>query len=265
MKGHLQITCARNALGANHLREQSFRAPLHLSKPHEDADALVVNLVNPTAGIFDDDEIEVQVKVEASSHLVLTTPSSGRVYRSRQGSHAHVKQTLEIEAGASLEFYPEPFIAHAGARYRQHNRILIAPGASLLYFEWLAPGRVASGEVFQYEELRWETDLFCNDKLAARERYTLSPKDHSLSALQQVFPQGHYLGCFVVGGFEFPTDAIEALQDESVMIGFSKLAAEGWNIKAVCRDSHHARQTMARLREIIYQAMGRVPPALGRF
>ena len=69
----------------------------------------------------------------------------------------------------------------------------------------------------------------------------------------------------MVGGFEFPADAIEALQEESVMIGFSKLSPEGWSIKAVCRDSHHARQTMSRLRELLYQAIGRMPPTLGRF
>lgn len=265
MKGHLQIICARNALGANHLREQSFRAPLHLSKPHEDADALVVNLVNPTAGIFDDDEIEMRVKVEPSANLVLTTPSSGRVYRSRNGGHAKVKQTLEIGADAFLEYCPEPFIPHAGARYRQQNIIEFVPGSSLIYFEWLAPGRVASGEVFEYEELRWETDLRCGGRLVARERYTLSPRNHSLRALRQAYEKGHYLGCFVAGSFEFPADAIDALHSDSVKVGFSRLAHEGWSIKAACVDSHHARQTMAALRRILYQAMGRAQPSLGRF
>ena len=75
MKGHLHLTCACDGAGRSALREQSFRAPFHLSKPHEDAGALVVNVVNPTAGIFDGDELELQATVEAGARLVLTAPA----------------------------------------------------------------------------------------------------------------------------------------------------------------------------------------------
>ena len=54
---------------------------------------------------------------------------------------------------------PKPFIPHAGASYVQTTEIELHPGASLLFFEWLAPGRVAKGEVFAYQNLRWELDL----------------------------------------------------------------------------------------------------------
>ena len=238
---------------------------MHLSKPHEDADALVVNMVNPTAGIFDDDEIAIRVCVDPSSNLVLTTPSSGRVYGSRHGGRALMRQELELGEDSFLEYYPEPFIPHAGAKYLQHNRIVCADRATLIYFEWLSPGRVASGEVFQYDELRWETDIWCGDELTARERYTLRPSDESLRALRLAFSAGHYLGCFVIGDFAFPAEEIDALQGEDAMIGFSPLSRRGWSIKALCRDSHKARQTLKTLRAILYKALGRAMPALGRF
>jgi urease accessory protein len=265
MKGHLHLTCSLGANGESYLREQSFRAPLHLSKPHHDGGALVVNIVNPTAGIFDDDEIDLNITVESQASLVLTTPSSGRVYRSRNGLDARVNQELKVAAGSFLEFYPEPFIPHAGARYHQRNTLRVAETGSMIFIEWLSPGRVASGESFLYDELCWDTDVILADKVIARERYTLNPKDESLNSLNAVFENAHYLGCFVIGTFSFPQDEIEALGSDDVYIGAGPLVAGGWTIKAICRDSLHARKTLSSLRTILYQAMKKDAPTLGRF
>ena len=266
MIGHLHLVCSRRADGVSYLREQSFRAPMHLSKPHTDADSLVVNLVNPTAGIFDDDHIALDVSVEENARLVLTTPASSRVFRSRNGSNAQVTQTLRVAEGGMLEYFPEPFIPHAGARYHQKNDLHVAPGASLLFFEWLAPGRVTSGEVFQYDELQWDTDVWSGDVLAARERYTLSGVGDSLNSLRLISETAHYLGCFVFGIPEFPHAKVDSLTGVDVYAGCGPLAVGGgWTIKAVCRDALAARRTMKSLRELLYDAMGTAPPTLGRF
>jgi urease accessory protein len=249
----------------NYVRKQSFRAPLHLSKPHEDEGALVVNMVTPTAGVFDDDEIDIRIDVEDEARLVLTAPSSSRVYRSRKGSHATVQQTFAVGAGGFMEFYPEPFIPHSGARYHQKNTLRVAENGALLFFEWLTPGRVASGEAFEYEELKWDTDLWHGDTLIARERYTLTPRDTSLASLHMAYKHAHYLGCFVVGDLPFPQDAIEALGGEHVYLGCGRLSQGGWTIKAVCADSLSTRRTMQALRSILYDALGRKAPNLGRF
>ncbi|PTY01599.1 hypothetical protein DB346_12720 [Verrucomicrobia bacterium LW23] len=288
MKGHFHITCTRKANGSSYLRRQSFAAPLHLSKPHEDAGALVVNMVSPTAGVFDDDEIDIRARVEAGARLVLTTPSSSRIYRSRNGGYGAVRQAFTVEAGGFLEFYPEPFIPHAGARYRQTNTIAVASDATLLYFEWLTPGRTASGEVFEYAELQWDTDIAVGEKLLLRERHKLTPHDTSLASLRLAWPQAHYLSCCVVcpqisgATMPFPLAEIEALGEggesggqgvpdgarpgSRVYIGCGPLALPGsWSIKALCADSLAARATMGSLRGILYAAMGGAPPFLGRF
>src|SRR5215207_8034190 len=59
--GHLDILCAVDAEGRSHLRHQSFRAPIHLSKPHLDEGTLVVNVVNPTAGLLAGDRVACRV------------------------------------------------------------------------------------------------------------------------------------------------------------------------------------------------------------
>ena len=52
--GHLSLLAAVRNHGRTVLARQSFRAPFHLSKPYWDADsrALLVQVVNPTAGIL---------------------------------------------------------------------------------------------------------------------------------------------------------------------------------------------------------------------
>ena len=64
IRGHLRLVCGPDSRGLPSLREQSFRAPIHLSKPHLDAGTLVVNVVNPTAGLLQDDRIHQDAYVE---------------------------------------------------------------------------------------------------------------------------------------------------------------------------------------------------------
>lgn len=265
MKGHLHLTVSVDPDGRTYLRTQSFRAPLHLSKPHLDEGALVVNIVNPTAGLFDGDEVEMNVKVEAGSRLVLTTPSAGRVYRARAGPGAMVRQRMDVAAGSFAEFFPELFIPHAGARYRQHTELHVAEGGQLLFCEWLAPGRVARGEIFAYEELQWDTDIVYGDQLIVRERFRLSPGDCSLAPLRTVFPHSHYLGVFAIGWPDWPVAALEDLTGPSVYAGHGPLAAGGGVVKALCADNLSARRTFQKIREILYAALRRTAPNLHRF
>ena len=71
LRGHLQLTCALDARGESHLRRQSFRAPMHISKPHLEAETLVVNIINPTAGLLSGDEIQCDITVESGGRLLL--------------------------------------------------------------------------------------------------------------------------------------------------------------------------------------------------
>lgn len=265
MNGHLHLIGSRYDSGQTYLRQQSFRAPLQISKPHTDAGSLVVNVVNPTAGIFDGDTIELDAMAETGASLVLTTPSASRVYRSRSGGPAKVKQRFSVQAGAFLEFFPEPFIPQAGARYQQTTELHAEPGGTLLFFDWLTPGRVASGEVFEYAELNWDLDATLAEKLIARERYRLSPEDSSLESLKLVYPVAHYLSCFILGELIFPVQEIEALNSPEVYLGHSALiSGHGYTVKVLCRESLSARQTLKQLRHILYAAMGRQIPTLGR-
>lgn len=266
LHGHLSLRCENRADGVPYISHQSFRAPIHLSKSHLSEGHLVQSIVNPTAGFFDGDRVEADIHVAAGAKLVLSTPSASRVYRTRSGAAAVSCQNFRVEENASLEWIPEPFIPHAGARYVQRTRIDLHPAASLLLFDWIAPGRVAMGEIFDYQQLRWELDLFLGGRLIARERYDLMPGDDSLEALRAKFPAAHYLSVYAAGrlGGGWPADALDALNGEDVYLGHGPLTGGVHVVRAICRDSLAARRLLETLRPLLYAATETKPPALGR-
>ncbi|GAA5123813.1 urease accessory protein UreD [Luteolibacter yonseiensis] len=266
LSGHLDLRCELRADGVPVIARQSFRAPIHLSKSHVDEGRLVQSIVNPTAGFFDGDRLEMNVEVGGGAKLVLSTPSASRVYRTRSGGSAVCVQHFRVEGNAMLEWIPEPFIPHAGASYVQRTRIDLEPSASLLYFDWISPGRVAMGEVFAYQRLRWELDLTLGGRLIARERYDLAPGNESLEALRVKFPAAHYLSVYAAGGMaeNWPARELDALTGVGVYLGHGPLAGGVNVIRALCCDSLSARRLLETIRPLLYGAAGVKPPSLGR-
>ena len=267
LSGHLELVCDVDDRGWTRLRHQSFRAPFHVSKPHYDAGALILNVVNPTAGLLEGDRLQSEVRVEGGARLVLTTPNANRVHTMR-GGKAESCQTLRVDAGGSLEVWPELLIPQRGTRYSQKTVAELEPGAEFLFFESLAPGRVASGEVFVFDELRWTTDVRLDSHLVARERYCLNPADQSLSAFRRNFPCGYYGSAILVSPTLKPDahvwGALREMHAGNVWIGLSLIGKGLCILRLVAADSVTFRQTMHAARKSVYEALGRPAPALRR-
>ena len=267
LRGHLQLVCALDEAGRTFLREQSFRAPVHLSKPHRDEDTLVVNIVNPTAGLLAGDRVRYDVAVEAGARVLLTAPSASRAHRIAEGD-ARVIQEFRVAAGGWLESWPELFIPQGGARYRQQTTVHLEAGGGALLIEMLAPGRTASGEIFAFARLDWETEIFLGETKIARERYTLTPDSPALAAMRAQFAEPYYASCLVVSP-DLPADApcwrrIHELHRTDAWVGCGALFHGGWAIRVLAEGSIRLRQTVATIRGEIYAALGRRPPALRR-
>jgi len=267
LSGHLDLTCAAREDGTSFIRAQSFAAPIHLSKPHLDEGVLVVNVVNPTAGLFAGDRVRMRVAVESGARVLLTTPSASRAHRVVEGD-ARVEQEFLVAKGAWLESWPEMFIPQSGARYRQRTVERVEEGGGLLLIEMIAPGRAAAGEVFAFAELDWETELFLGGEKIARERYTLTPERPTLAALRERFPEAYYASCLVVSP-RLADDAecwrrIHGLHDDAAWVGVSALVRGGWAIRVVAEGSIAMRKTVAAIRREIYTALGEREPALRR-
>jgi urease accessory protein len=224
-----------------------------------------VQAVNATAGLFAGDEVQWRVSVGPGARLRLVSPSASRVHRARRGLdggdaavEARLDQRFAVAAGASLEVWPELFIPHGGCRYFQRTRIDIEPGGELLFWEVLTPGRVASGEAFAFDWLRWATDVFCDDRLIARERWRLAADDPgSLSGWRGALVEAPYCAtAFLVS--PRLTDASPAWQrihdlqppedGGTLRVGVSRLKSDGWMIRLLAADGAAMRRTVAAIR-----------------
>jgi len=267
LQGHLHLVCAVDENGRTFIREQSFRAPVHLSKPHLEEDVLVVNIVNPTAGLLAGDRVRYDVAVETGARVLLTAPSASRAHRIVEGD-ARMTQEFGVASGSWLESWPEMFIPQAGARYRQQTTLRVAEGGEALLIEMIAPGRTASGEVFAFAELDWETTVFLGDVKIARERYVLTPESPALAAMRAQFAEAYYASCFVVSP-HLRADAecwgrIHAMHGDDAWVGCSALVRGGWAIRVAAAGSVALRRTVSAVRGEIYAALGRKAPGLRR-
>ena len=254
LSGHLAIVCAADAHGRTFIREQSFRAPYHLSKPYWDEHALIVQIVNPTAGVFAGDTLTSRVAVESGARLLLTTPSANRIHAMPSG-RASLEQRFSIANGGWLEVMPELFIPQADSRIRQRTTIEVADGGEMFFVESLAPGRVARGESFAFTAIDWEFDLRHAGCLIARERFVLQPSDESTTSLRRPFPTGYYASCYIITSRISPDHEVwrtlHDLGSDNALVGVSRLMAGGSTIKILAADSITLSRTLRDVRALL--------------
>ncbi len=261
--GHLALrAAARPDDGVTALASQSFRAPFHLSKPYWDADTrtLLVQVVNPTAGILSGDRLESSVTVDSGAAVLLTTPSASRVFCMRADApSASSLQQFFVAPGAWLEVLPEPLVPHRGSRFHQRTVLDVAPGGSAFYADLLFPGRIAHGEIWAWDRLILELEVRSGPSLLLRERLDQTA-DH-LHALATLAGSGEHASfgnaVFISSGHAADPvppwrAALHALQTDGIWIGASQLhSGAGWSIKFVAPDSIRLRATLSAIRRVL--------------
>jgi urease accessory protein len=253
--GHLLLRAAVREDGRTALAEQSFRAPYHLSKPYWDAEArvLLVQVVNPTAGILSGDRLEADIAVGAKASLLVTTPSASRIFQMKDGA-AECRQHFSVAAGGWLEVMPEPLVPHRGSRYRQVTRVDAEPGATLFFVDQLQPGRVGHDEAWQWDRLCLELEVRLGGELVLRER--LDQSGGELRALAELAGSGP-AACFVnalliaEGTDEGWRSEVHALHRDGLWVGVSALRRGGWSLRLVAPDSVKLRQGLRDARKIL--------------
>ena len=258
--GQLSLRAEHRPDSATAIGAQSFRAPYHISKPYWDADTrtLLVQVVNPTAGILSGDRLDSAVEVASGAALLLTTPSASRVFRMRSGE-AVSTQRFKVEPGGWLEVMPEPIVPHRGSVFRQRTDLMVAPGGAAFYADLLLPGRVAHGEAWEWARLLLELEVRRGDELLLRERFDQA--GDGLKALAALAGAGEG-ACFgnavlIAPGLDAEASPawraeLHAIHGDGVWIGASQLRlGGGWSIKFVAPDGVRLKQTLAAIRRVL--------------
>lgn len=256
--GHLRLCARSGADGRTVLAEQSFQAPFHVSKPYWDGRTLILQVVNPTAGILQGDTLASNVRVEEGAALLLTSPSASRVFRMKGGT-ARSEQHFSVGAGAWLEFWPEPLVPHLGSSFHQRTEISVAKGGGLFFADYVLPGRLARGEVWAWERLCLELRLRVGGELILQERFEQTGAELRRLATLAGSPDGAAFGNVMIcsslpGADDEWKAAVSALHGPDVQVGLSVLRGAGGgchSLKLVAANGDVLRRTMREVRRIL--------------
>ncbi len=199
---------------------------------------------NVSGGVLDGDLLECRIELASGAQAQVTTTGATRVYRSRSAERV-ARQRLVVDVGenAHLEYLPDQLIPFAGARFTQRSEVKLAPGGSLVWWDMLAPGREASGEMFRYESLAVSLELTACGEPIAIERWTLAPLVRSPSAMARLGPFLHFASCYVCQAgmpahfwrkFESELQELaDRLSGAEVLWGVTALKAHGLVVRGV--------------------------------
>jgi urease accessory protein len=172
--GFLRLRFARNGASTN-LAQSRFSLPLQALTPLTLADGVsYLMLLNPTGGVLGGDHLITEIVQEADTHVCLTTPSATRIYRTAE-QPAILETVIHLGEGATLEYFPDHVIPHAGSALRQSLRIEMARGSSAILLDSMASGRVAHGERWSFTELDSRTEIYASGRPAYINRTTIIP------------------------------------------------------------------------------------------
>ncbi len=104
---------------------------------------------------------------------------------------------IALGEDAYFEYLPDQLIPFADSRFEQSARIDLARGASLIWWDMIAPGRDASGEVFSYESLTSTFEVSADGEPVAMERWNIAPRDRPLDSIARLGPYRYFASCYV--------------------------------------------------------------------
>ncbi|MEQ8232476.1 MAG: urease accessory protein UreD [Gammaproteobacteria bacterium] len=132
--------------GRTVIARRDLLGPLAVQKAlYPEGDLAHVYLLHPPAGLVGGDRLDISLRAASDSHALVTTPASGKVYRSA-GAQAAQSVTLAVAAGASLEWLPQDTILFDASRFAARTRVALAGDAAYLGREQVVLGRPAHGD-----------------------------------------------------------------------------------------------------------------------
>ncbi len=209
-------------------------------------------LLNPTGGVLGGDHLVTEIDLEAGTHACLSTPSATRVYRTA-GEPAILETAIRVAEGATLEYFPDHVIPHAGAALRQSLRLEMARGSAAILIDSIASGRIAHGERWQFRELDSRIEVNLRSKPLYLNRTKIAPgiMQPNAPGLMEDFD---YMSSLLAFADEFTCwpelcDALNAELERMLEVrGAATLAARaGCVVRFLARsafDMTHANQTL---------------------
>ena len=182
-EGNLSLEYTRRG-GKTILAQSKSNFPLQIFQPIEldEGRCAYSQILNPSGGLVGGDRLHVEARLGEDTHVLLTTPSSTRIYHS-ESQNAVQSTSLRVGRNAILEWMPDGVIPFSGSRYSQSLSVDLEEGSTCILWDAFSTGRIARGERWAFTFFSNEIRIRWSGEEAVLERYAIEPRKMDPTAL----------------------------------------------------------------------------------
>ena len=182
----LELSLGLNRAGQTTITRHYQTHPLRISQPFYldglNSSRAYLYLRNNSPGLLSGDRYKLDICLQPKTKLHLTEQSAAKAHP-MLGGKALVNYNWQLEHNTQLEFLPEPLILYSNSALAQNTTISMSPSASLFWCDIVLPGRLARGELYQFDYYRSCLEIFSTEgELWLRERTRLEGKNNQFAA-----------------------------------------------------------------------------------
>jgi urease accessory protein len=135
-------------------KEQYSKVPLYTQRALYLEESLpsmaYMFIMSPSGGILQGDRYRMDITLKNNAFFHLTTQGATRLYRMDK-NYATQLVNITVGEGCYFEFIPDQIIPYRSSRFYQNVTLNAHDNSTMIYSEILVPGRVSSGESFEYD------------------------------------------------------------------------------------------------------------------
>lgn len=156
--------------------------PLSVQRPfYPENDVCHVYLLHPPGGVVGGDRLDLQIDLEPQARALFTTPGATKYYLS-SGELSNVKQSLNVQSGAELEYLPQENIYFPGSLVKAKTSLTVQQNSSAIVWEKHCFGRPANNEFYASGSIITELEVRLADKLLFIEKQRIDAVEIKRSA-----------------------------------------------------------------------------------
>lgn len=153
--GILRLIFEKDSLSGNTIiKEQYSRVPLLAQRAMYLEETIptmaYVYIVSPSGGILQGDRYLIDITSRNKTFAHVTTQGATRIYK-MENNYASQIINIKVDENGYLEYIPDQLIPYRNSRFYQEVHLNVHENATMIYSEIIVPGRVASGEAFEYD------------------------------------------------------------------------------------------------------------------
>lgn len=256
----LKITVKSNH-GITVLEDVYFTAPYKVAKPFYNIETglMSIMIMVASAGIMEGDCYSILAKLGAGARVALLGQSYNKIHRMKEG-YASQTNRFYLEEGAFLDYVQKPTIPFGKSDFHSFTECHLKKGASFLYSDVLACGRVKRGELFEFKAYKNCVKVFLEDELIFMDHQQLVPKSHRLNGIG--FFEGYTHQAMLAYFSEHIENSImermHALLESVVGIefGLTNLHKYGMLVRILGSSSDSLERCLAKLRSVVENCRG---------